>query len=233
MEINMLILTAASIGFLHTLIGPDHYLPFIIMAKAGNWTYHKTLFVTLWCGIGHVAGSIILGLLGIALGTALYRLEFIEAFRGKVAVWLLIAFGLVYMIWGLRKTFRNRPHQHSHVHADGNLHTHTHTHHDIHAHVHKKKTSITPWILFIIFVLGPCEPLIPLLMYPAALHSTAGILAVSFVFGIVTVGTMMGIVALALAGLKPLKTQWLEKYIQALAGLSLVLCGVAIQFFDL
>ncbi|MDP2423497.1 MAG: sulfite exporter TauE/SafE family protein [Bacteroidales bacterium] len=232
-ELNLLLLTAASIGFFHTLIGPDHYLPFIMMAKAGQWTYRKTLLVTFWCGIGHVAGSIILGFIGIAIGVALNRLEFIEALRGDIAVWILIAFGLVYMTWGLRKALRNQPHKHHHTHADGKLHTHEHTHHDAHAHAHEKKASVTPWMLFVIFVLGPCEPLIPLLMYPAAMHNTAGILAVSLVFGVATVGTMLGIVALAYAGLKPVRASFVEKYMHAIAGFTIMLCGLAIQFLGL
>ena len=36
-ELSALCVTAASIGFLHTLFGPDHYLPFIVMAKAKGW----------------------------------------------------------------------------------------------------------------------------------------------------------------------------------------------------
>jgi hypothetical protein len=37
-ELKALILTAASIGFFHTLLGPDHYLPFIMMSWARKWS---------------------------------------------------------------------------------------------------------------------------------------------------------------------------------------------------
>ena len=30
-DLGLLLLTAASIGFIHTLLGPDHYLPFVAM----------------------------------------------------------------------------------------------------------------------------------------------------------------------------------------------------------
>ena len=33
-EMAALTLAAASLGFLHTLLGPDHYLPFVVMARA-------------------------------------------------------------------------------------------------------------------------------------------------------------------------------------------------------
>lgn len=234
-ELQVLLLTAASLGFIHTLIGPDHYLPFIVMSKAGKWSYRKTMLVTVLCGVGHVAGSVILGFIGIAAGIALNRLEFIEGFRGDVAIWVLIAFGLVYMVWGLRRAWRNKPHTHKHIHEDGTIHTHDHTHYDTHTHAHtaSNQQSITPWILFTIFVLGPCEPLIPLLMYPAAVQSTTGVWAVSVVFGVTTVGTMTAIVALAYAGIRPIRAAFLEKYMHALAGFTLLLSGLAMQFLGL
>lgn len=57
-ELTILTITAASIGLFHTLLGPDHYLPFIVMAKAGKWSLFKTAWVTFLCGIGHVGSSI-------------------------------------------------------------------------------------------------------------------------------------------------------------------------------
>jgi len=53
-ELSVLLIAAASIGFFHTLFGPDHYLPFIVMSKSGNWSLRKTTLITFICGIGHV-----------------------------------------------------------------------------------------------------------------------------------------------------------------------------------
>ena len=114
-ELNILILTAISIGFIHTLIGPDHYLPFIMMSKARGWSIGKTIWITLACGIGHVFSSVVIGVLGIGLGLAVGKLEAIEAVRGNLAAWALITFGLVYAAWGLRRAFRNSPHTHTHL----------------------------------------------------------------------------------------------------------------------
>ena len=99
----------------------------------------------------------------------LSKLNFIESFRGEVAAWLLIGFGFAYFIWGVRTAIKNKKHSHSHMHIDGTKHIHNHSHNDEHVHVHAKKglKELTPWVLFIIFILGPCEPLIPLIMYPA------------------------------------------------------------------
>ena len=234
-ELTVLTLSAAAIAFMHTILGPDHYLPFIAMAKARGWTFGRTLKITLLCGIGHLVGSIVLGFIGITLGVQLASLEWLEGVRGNLAAWLLIGFGLAYTAWGIRQAMRKRPHTHWHTH-EGLTHSHVHTHHDDHAHVHPEKAgkrSLTPWIVFIIFVLGPCEPLIPLLMYPAARESAVGVFAVTSVFGLVTVLTMLGAVAITLKGLEKVRVKSLERYAHALAGSTVLTCGLAIVFLGL
>jgi sulfite exporter TauE/SafE len=232
-ELVLLLTTAATIGFLHTLFGPDHYLPFIVMSKSGDWSIKKTAMITALCGLGHVVGSVALGFVGIAFGVAVTELIGIESVRGELAAWGLIAFGFVYGVWGLRQAMRNKPHQHEHVHARGFTHSHIHTHHQEHIHVHGAKESMTPWMLFTIFVLGPCEPLIPLLMYPAAKESIGGIALVTGVFGLVTILTMLSVVLLSVRGLQILPMHSLKRYMHALAGGTILLSGLAVQFLGL
>jgi len=232
-ELTILYITAASIGFLHTLLGPDHYLPFIVMGKARRWSLAKTAFITFLCGLGHIFGSIILGLIGVVFGVALMKLEAFEAFRGNIAAWALIGFGLAYFLWGVRRAIRMRPHQHEHCHDDDPDHSHEHTHMHGHVHVHDKKGNITPWVLFTIFVLGPCEPLIPVLMYPAAKKSIAGLFLVSGIFGSVTILTMLAVVLIASLGINFIPLGRLERYSHALAGATICLSGMAIQFLGL
>ncbi len=233
-EIYILILTAASIGFFHTLFGPDHYLPFIVISRAKKWSTSKTMFITFLCGIGHVGSSIILGLIGVSLGIAIKKLVAIESFRGSLAAWGLIAFGLVYFIYGIRKAIKNKPHVHAHFHKTGEAHKHTHTHNNEHVHVHEEQEkNITPWVLFTIFVLGPCEPLIPILMYPAARHNMFGLIMVTSVFSIITILTMSCIVLLSIRGLNWIPAKKMERYSTAMAGVAIFLSGLAIRFFGL
>jgi sulfite exporter TauE/SafE len=234
-EILLLAGTAAAVGFIHTVIGPDHYLPFIVLAKARKWGTLKTALITFLCGIGHILSSVLLGLLGVALGVAVAKLKFIESYRGDIAAWLLIAFGLTYFIWGLHGAIRNRPHEHAHLHVAGGAHEHIHTHLGEHSHVHNSETkNLTPWVLFIIFVFGPCEPLIPLIMYPAATKGgLTSVAIVAAVFGGVTILTMISIVMVSIFGLSKLHFQKFERYSHALAGLSIFLCGSAIKIFGL
>jgi nickel/cobalt exporter len=229
-DLNILLVTAASVGFIHTVAGPDHYLPFVVISKARQWSLAKTSLITLLCGIGHVGSSIVLGGLGIALGVMLSKIEGIESYRGNLAAWAFVLFGLGYMIWGIYRALKNKPHKHVHYHAGASTHEHEHIHENNHDHLHKKEKiiNLTPWVLIIIFVLGPCEVLIPMLMYPAAKHGTMGIVLVSAVFAIATISTMIVIVVLLTTGFNKIPFGKLERYTHAIAGATILLSGIAI-----
>lgn len=233
-EIIILIITAISVGFFHTLLGPDHYLPFIVISRAKKWTLSKTLFITLLCGLGHIFSSVILGIIGIIFEISLVKLNFIEATRGEIAAWFLIGFGFIYLVYGLKQILRHQKHSHFHHHINSEEHLHTHDHSQEHLHIHaEEKTNLTPWILFIIFVFGPCETLIPLLIYPAAQKNFLGLLAVIGVFGLTTILTMFATVTIAYKGINLLPSNKIEKFSHPLAGATILLSGIAIKFLGL
>ena len=234
-SLAILLLTTGSIGFFHTIMGPDHYLPFIVMSRSGRWSSSKTIWVTILCGFGHVLSSVLLAIIAVAFGLSVLNLELIESFRGIVVGWALIAFGLVYMIWGLKKSLKNKVHEHPHLHIDGRQHKHEHAHTGNHSHLHEEteKKNMTPWILFLIFILGPCEPLIPLLMYPALNNDISGVIMVTVIFTLITLATMLGIVVISFYGINLLPYKRLERYTHAIAGLTIFLCGLGIQFLGL
>ncbi|MDF7800341.1 hypothetical protein P4C99_12760 [Pontiellaceae bacterium B1224] len=208
MEISLgvLCLSALMLGTVHTAMGPDHYLPFIVLSKARKWSVKKTVWITLLCGLAHVFSSILIGLFGIALGISLKALEMAEALRGDVAAWLLVGCGAVYMIWGIMYGLKNR--EHHHVDTDNG--------------------KLTPWALFIIFVFGPCEPLIPVLMFPAATMSLGAALMVAGIFAIATLVTMIGMVLAAVYGLKFVSHKS-HRFAHAVAGAVVLACGLAVQ----
>ena len=226
----------AMLGFMHTVLGPDHYLPFIFMAKARKWNVRKTLLITLICGIGHVSSSVLIGFIGIALGLGIARLKDIEGLRGNWAAVGFTLFGLVYMLWGFYRAYQKRPHTHYHTHGK-TVHEHTHLHSQEHDHMHasEKLTNITPWILFVIFILGPCEPLIPVIIYPAVQErgSITEAVIVSVVFSLVTIATMLVLVYLLEKGIGFIRLRKLERFTHALAGAMLLLSGLGILFLGL
>ena len=230
-EIVLLSITAASLGFIHTALGPDHYLPFIVLSKARNWSVPKTMWITFIAGIGHVGGSVVIGLIGIALGLSLNKLTFIEDFRGNTVEWLLIAFGLAYTFYGLYKFMKNGGHHHL---PDFLIpKSIRQIKHQVNHGLEKKvdETKLTPWVLFIIFVFGPCEVLIPMLFIPAVQRSAIGIASVALFFGITTIATMMFIVYLAHLGSAFLKFKSKEKYMHLVAGLIILISGLGMHFF--
>ena len=230
-----LIITTASLAFIHTLAGPDHYLPFIVISKARNWKLGKTIWFTALCGLGHVGSSVLLGFFGVALGITLGKLQFWDGMRGSIVSWIFLAFGLIYMVWGIRCAIRNKPHTHIHYHPDGHSHEHEHTHHNEHTHIHKKKEkeNITPWILFTIFIFGPCEPLIPIVMYPAAKNDYSSLLLITLVFCTITIVMMIVLVTTASFGFKFLPMKNTERYSHALAGVTIFVCGMGMVFLCL
>lgn len=233
-SITLLSLTAVTLGFLHTLLGPDHYLPFIVLGRAKKWSLRKTMIITFFCGLGHVLSSVILGLIGIAVGVSVTRLVSVESFRGNIAGWLFIAFGLVYMIISIRNLVKKHRHSHKHYHLDSEEHAHEHDHFHQHTHIHEKESAkTTPWVLFLIFVFGPCEPLIPILMYPAAENNIPGAIFVSVLFSVVTIATMMSVVMAFYLGLSRISLKPIEKYNHLIAGSLIFFSGVAIQFLGL
>jgi len=234
-ELLLLLITTASIAFFHTITGPDHYLPFIVIAKAKKWSLTRTVWFTALCGVGHVGSSVILGFIGIALGIAVGKLELWEDIRGSIITYLFTAFGLVYFVWGIIKANRNKTHKHIHFHKVGNTHQHEHTHTEEHLHLHEKeeKIHLTPWILFTIFIFGPCEPLIPIVMYPAAKNNYGALVLVTIIFSVITIFTMVTLVLIATFGIKLLPMKALEKYSHAIAGATILLCGLGMLFFGL
>jgi nickel/cobalt transporter (NicO) family protein len=203
----VLCLTAVFVGIVHTAAGPDHSIPFVAMARAGGWSPVKTFWVTTACGFGHVAGSALLGIVGLTVGGMVFGAEAIDALRGDVASWMLIGFGAALLARGLLRAAR------------GHLHAHE-----------PPADAATPWMLFLIFVFGPSEPLVPLLMVPASRSGPAAVAGVVAAFAVATVVTMLGSVFAIRYGATFVPGPRLGRFEQAAAGLALLACGVLVQW---
>lgn len=227
-DLAILSANAALVAVIHTAIGPDHYVPFIVMAKARRWSFTRTAALTFACGVGHVGSSVVLGMIGFAFGASLKRLQWVESFRGEIAAWALIILGLLYAAWGLWRVRCTPPDGHTHAHLI-KLHSHD--------HIHDPKTgaeiNLTPWILFAIFAFGPCEPLIPLFIYPAATCGWSGAWLVAGAFSSVTITAMLILVLAGRFGVEQVPMRGLVRYNHALAGATIALTGVVIQAFGL
>ena len=229
-ELQILILTAISIACIHTVTGPDHYLPFIALSKSRGWSAGKTIGWTVLCGSGHVLSSVVLGLCGAALGWSLSKLAWFEDIRGGIAGWFMLFFGFLYGLWGIYAAYKNIPHKHFEQGSGNDLYVYEHKHGESVAH--KERYKVTPWMMFIIFILGPCEPMIPLLYFPAAKNSWPGMLLLIAVYTLVTLATMLTMVLLGYYGIGFFKPGKIERYIHALGGLTIFTCGAGMVFLE-
>ncbi len=222
-EMQVLVIAAVSIAALHTLTGPDHYLPFIALSRSRGWSVGKTIGWTVICGSGHIISSVLLGLGGAALGFSLSKIGWLEGVRGGIAAWAMLLFGLFYTAWGFYRVGHNRPHKHFELETNGDMFMFQHTHNG--TTVQQERYKITPWVMFIIFILGPCEPMIPLLYFPAAQSSWWGMVLLVLVYTLVTLVTMLAMVLMGYYGISFLKTAMLERYLHPIGGLTIFICG--------
>ena len=77
---EVLLLSAVTVAFFHAL-APDHWLPFVALARSARWSMARLALVSTIAGIGHVLSSLLLGLLGLLAGWAVHRLEGAEVWR--------------------------------------------------------------------------------------------------------------------------------------------------------
>lgn len=238
-SLPLLLWTAMVLGFLHTILGPDHYVPFVLMSKSENWSRSKTMWIVILSGLGHVGSSVVVGLILVGAGMAASgwpesTWEVFQEKRGNLSAWLLIGFGVALLIWGVIQAFRSQRHIHTHAHEDGSIHIHEHAHSRAHMHVHDSKIKrLTPWVLFTIFIFGPCESLVPLMLAAWATAGLTGMVLVTSTFSLVTVATILGTVVILMKPISRLQLGNLDRWSSAIAGSSLVLCGTLILGFGL
>lgn len=211
-SVSVIALTAAVVGALHS-VAPDHWVPFAALARARRWSAAHTARITILCGLGHVTVSAILGVL--ALVTGLKAVHALGVRLEEHATLLLMSFGMVYMVWGLWRSFQRDPlavmhHQHHH-------HAHGHNDHD---------HGLTEWSLFALFSLDPCVAVIPMIVAASA-GGWAAVGSVIVVYEAATIAAMIVLVGIAVAGVRTLRFPFLDRFGDAVAGgLILTMGGV-------
>jgi nickel/cobalt transporter (NicO) family protein len=201
---STLVAGAATVGVLHTL-APDHWLPFTALGRANGWSTRRVLGTTIFCGAGHVTVSAILALVAGYAGVQV--ISRIAAQFADRATLLLIIFGALYVLWGVRRSFNSHGHHHWHG-------------------------PITAGSLFVIFSLDICVALLPLVF--AAM--SAGAIAVVFVilaYEVATIGTMVTAVLLSTHGAKQLRFSWIDRFGRVGAGAIIMAVGGAMMMLGI
>ncbi|MFI3302270.1 MAG: hypothetical protein SNH35_05655 [Rikenellaceae bacterium] len=220
-------ITAITIAFLHTAAGPDHYLPFIVLQKSRGWSLSKTIMLAIACGFGHVFSSIILGFIGVFVGWQMSEIEIFQDIRGEMASWAFLIFGAAYFVYGLWRARKVQPHKHFDV-MDDEVYVYEHKHNE--AYTPGKRVKVTPLVLFAIFVMGPSEPIIPLLFFSGTHRSPMEIGWLILLFTLTTVLTIVSMVLIGNYSYIKIKTESVERFSHAIGGFVISFCAFGMLF---
>lgn len=227
--------TGFTVAFFHAAI-PTHWLPFVLVARARDWSRGKTIAVTSLAGMGHVALTSLLGLVIAYLG---FQLD--ERF-GEVFPWvaggLLIAFSLTYF-W---RQFTGRGIVHHHppggAHHPGAEcgHEHGHSHWD-------EELGSSPLVsqkagewtaiggLFVMLTLSPCEGFLPVYL-SGVQFGWRGFWVLSAILAVATLAGMTLFTWLALLGFERFRVKAFERYEAGLLGTVFLVLGLVVLLLE-
>ncbi len=208
MDISYLVtlsITGFAVAFLHAII-PTHWLPFVMVGRARAWSHRRTLAAVAMAGGGHLLATTALGVAIARFGFELDH-HFEEVFHWTVAAVLV---GL-----GAWLAFR-APHGRECSHCQGNP--------------QKFQPDGTDraalWGLFLTLTLSPCELFLPVYL-TAVPYGWPGVIWLSGVLAVATLGGMLLLTALTLQGVTRLRWPWLRDPNPRLVGGLLAGLGIA------
>lgn len=241
-----LVLSAVALAASHAL-SPDHWFPFVVIGRANNWRTVSVLGLALLAALGHVATSIIVGLLTVFAGHGVPT-EIVEALK-EVTPALLIAFGGGYAAISVYK-LRVSHHGHSHGFTwvnkwlgidphDYQMHNSDNHDHEACApdHHHEQAHCDCPelpgrhlshraaWGLVVILGITPCLALVPLTI-ASVRHGIGTVVLVNAVFAFSAVTSILAATFFALRGLKLVRLSFFDRYGGVTAGIIIMLIGV-------
>ena len=194
--------TGFVIAFLHAAI-PTHWLPFVLVGRAQGWSGRKTLGVAMLAGGGHVASTVLLGLLLTAAGMALH--ERFGPLLARTAGVLLIVAGVYYLFFRAPK-------------GPGSVGPAGRTFRSDRAAVLALVTVLT---------LSPCESFLPVYLSGVGFGWT-GFLLLTGVLAGATLVAMLAFTSLSMLGVARLRLTLLERYENLLLGGALSLLGIVV-----
>src|SRR3954463_1915688 len=223
--------TGFTVAFFHAAI-PTHWLPFVLVARARRWSRGKTLLVTGFAGLGHIALTSLLGLaiawFGFQLGEKL----------GNAFPWVtggvLVLIGLYYF-WQQWRGGGIRHHhllggQHRPSQECGHGHEHSHWEEEMEgsALVSKKDgDGAAIGGLFVMLTLSPCEGFLPVYL-SGVQFGWHGFVVLSAILAVATLAGMTLFTWLALVGFERFRLQAFERHEAGLLAVLFAILGVLI-----
>ena len=198
--------TGFTVAFLHAAL-PTHWLPFVLVGRGQHWSAGKTLGVTALAGLGHVAFTILLGLVLVGAGLA------VQPRMGDVFGW---AVGGLMMALGLFYLWRGR---HAHLQDETPPRRYA-----------SDRAAIIA--LVVLLTLSPCEAFLPIYL-AGVKHGWTGFAALSAVLMTATAAGMLLFTTLSLAGVRRLGLERIARYESTILGVALIAMGAGVAFLEL
>jgi len=206
------LLAAFLVALFHAVL-PDHWMPIAILARTQRWPMGRALGVAAWTGVAHIAGSLVLGAVLLALGYGLERHRFTRIAKDQD---LILGTFLFATGWGLFfwKTLHGSSHDPLHEHE----------------HEHKGHTAATrSWLTVMVagVAASPDGAFVPVLLATLPL-GTPSMTAVLITYSLTTLVSIVFLVGLATwLGLR-WRWAWLDRNGERLAPLILVILGIVL-----
>lgn len=196
------LLSTFTLAMLHSVL-PSHWLCFVLVGRAREWTLRRTLGVTVAAGLCHVLSTILLGVLAIVFARELVSEEMLK----PISAGVLIGVGLIYLVLHL-------------------FHTGHH-----HAADEKRADRGAVAALLLTLFLSPCEAVIPLFLL-AATGSVVFIAAMCVVVTVATVGVMLLLTSVAWRGVEAARLKFADRYEKLIIGSVLAGLGAGVLVLE-
>ena len=227
--------TGFTVAFLHAAI-PTHWLPFVLVARARDWSRAKTLLVTAFAGLGHV---LVTSLLGLAIAWFGFQLD---ERLGRTFSWIaggvLVAIGAYFLLRQIRGQGLRHHHlpggRHRESEACGHEQEHSHFEHEFaESDLGSARRSEAAVIggLFLMLTLSPCEGFLPIYL-SGVKFGWHGFAVLSGILAVAALAGMTLFTWLALLGLERFRVRRLERGEAGLLGAVFCLLGVLVLMLE-
>jgi ABC-type nickel/cobalt efflux system permease component RcnA len=231
---------AAVTVLIHTLI-PDHWLPFVLVARSQGWDLRKTFVTTLASAILHVTLSLGLGLLALFLGEELMAGigERLETLAGSGLIFFGLVYTLFFVVGGGRHQHYFPGHGEHHpmedyrdpgpgepasAGADGPSRPHI-----LRRHLGDRPPG--PLALAVVVGLNPCVLAIPL-MFANVSHGFLAVFTVATTFALTSIAVLVTATLVGYQGMRRLNLDFLDRWGEPLSGLLIAGLGLVMVLLE-
>ena len=204
---------ASLVAVIHSLV-PDHWVPYVVIARAHHWSRRRTIAMATVGACAHLLSTAAAGLiLGLFFEQFLKaRGELIEELTGI----LVILLGAWFVWRGLAAARQGK------------------THDEICTHDERHKAAGDKDSLFLgaVFGLRPCFEALPIFLAASA-YGLLTVSATVLCWAVASVAGMNIIVYAGLTHLEKIRLGWLEQYTEVLAGTAIFLVGAVMLLLGL